>query len=276
MKILIGFLILLAGSLMVFSQSNTDLENLVKTEKSFANTAFEKSVRQAFLEFLADDGVVFQPAAVNGKNFWQARPESPALLAWNPVWADISANGKIGYTTGDWDFRPKGKDDDPVAFGQYITIWKKQADGKFKAVLDIGTSHKKPEKVEKNWAFPKDLGKQENGQRTDFKAVSAFIKYSKYKKILAEDVRLYREEKLPFIGKKSALDEIQKEQANIKSGRISDEKCDGEADFKYCYGIMELTKKDKSVEKGNLMRIWKFRNSSWQILLEIYSPLPDK
>ena len=273
MKIIFCILIMFMSSLAIFSQVNADLEKLVETEKAFAKTALDESVKQAFLKFLADDGVLFQPAAVNGKKAWQKRPESPALLAWNPVWADISANGEIGYTTGDWDFRPKGKDDEPIAFGQYITIWKKQTDGNFRAVLDIGISHEKPEAVERVWSFPK--------QNIDVQNIkpakkSLTLRTENLGKLFSEDVRLYRNEKFPFIGKKNALREIQDEQVQIKNSKILTQKCESLEDFGYCYGEIERIKKDDSRERGNLMQIWKFRNGSWQIVLDIYTPIPEK
>ncbi|MDQ6788815.1 MAG: nuclear transport factor 2 family protein, partial [Acidobacteriota bacterium] len=109
--------------------AQSDLNKIVETEKSFAQDAAEKGIRSAFLEFLADDGLVFNPNPTNGKEFWRSRPESIALLSWNPTFADISSNGILGYTTGDYEYRPKGKTDNPTAFGQYMTIWRRQADG---------------------------------------------------------------------------------------------------------------------------------------------------
>src|SRR3954466_15615778 len=79
---------------------NADLNKLVETELSFAGTAAEKGTKTAFLTFLADDGIIFNPTEANGKLVWKARPESPALLSWNPAWADVSSDGKLGYTTG--------------------------------------------------------------------------------------------------------------------------------------------------------------------------------
>ena len=36
------------------------------------------------------------------------------------------------------------------------------------------------------------------------------------------------------------------------------------------------TKEDKSVEKGNYMQIWKFIDGRWQIVLDIFKPVPAK
>lgn len=102
-------LILLIGSFSAASQqraANAELQNLVNTEIEFAKTSETKGTKTAFLEFLADEGVIFQPMETNGKTAWKARPESPALLSWRPNWADISSDGNLGYTTGGWELRP--------------------------------------------------------------------------------------------------------------------------------------------------------------------------
>ena len=66
------------------------------------------------------------------------------LLSWHPNFADVSTNGLLGYTTGNWEYRPKGKDDQPVGFGEFITIWQRFPDGRYRFVVDIGVEHEKP------------------------------------------------------------------------------------------------------------------------------------
>ena len=42
-------------------------------------------------------------------------------------------------TVGKWERRAKGADGQMgIAHGQYITVWKKQSDGRWKAVFDTG------------------------------------------------------------------------------------------------------------------------------------------
>src|SRR5260221_7027640 len=115
----IGSLFILSTILSAIVLGQSDLQKLVDTENAFARTAAEKGTRTAFLSFLADDSIVFNPQRSNGKEVWTARKESPALLSWYPIFADISGNGLIGYTTGPWEYRPKGKEDTPAAFGHY-------------------------------------------------------------------------------------------------------------------------------------------------------------
>jgi ketosteroid isomerase-like protein len=62
-------------------------------------------------------------------------------LTWTPVGADISSSGDLGYTYGTYEFESKDKDGKPVVeHGKYTSIWKKQRDGSWKVVLDMGNA----------------------------------------------------------------------------------------------------------------------------------------
>jgi ketosteroid isomerase-like protein len=66
-------------------------------------------------------------------------------LTWSPVHVDVSESGDLGYTFGNYEFRSVGKDGKPaIEHGKYTTIWKKQKDGHWKVVLDMGNSSPEP------------------------------------------------------------------------------------------------------------------------------------
>jgi ketosteroid isomerase-like protein len=66
-------------------------------------------------------------------------------LTWTPVGADMAASGDLGYTYGTYEFRSKDKDGKPtVSHGKYTSIWKKQKDGSWKVVLDMGNTDSEP------------------------------------------------------------------------------------------------------------------------------------
>jgi ketosteroid isomerase-like protein len=261
-----------------------DLNKLVETEKSFARTAAEKNTKTAFLTFLADDGIVFNPTETNGKLVWKARPESPALLAWNPAWADVSSDGNLGYTTGGWEFRPKGKTDKPAAFGEYVTLWQKQADGSFKAVLDIGINHPTSSFSNAGWKFPFDAG-------TGFKSVKSGVTSGTltdifsnkslangYFNYLADDCIVLRDGNLPFYGKRNAFLGLEKLDREFPPSAFLN--FDGNVssvfgNMMYAWGVYQLTDKDKSVKKWNFVQIWKYRGGRWQIVLDIFNPIPS-
>lgn len=278
-----------------FGQTKTDLQKLVETEIAFAKTAESKGTKAAFLEYLSDDAVIFRPEARNGKEFWQPQAETSALLSWSPAWADVSSDGKLGYTTGGWEYRPKGKTNSATAFGEYVTIWQKQDDGNYKAVLDIGISHEKPPAKtikgqtpaksaagQPNWKSPFDAGTGEREIQSRITLNTLTDIFSKpymsdsLFRYMAADAIILREGKMPFIGKTPAFLELEKVDKNFPpdsylnfDGNISQKF----GNMMYSYGVYKLTHKDKSVSKWNFMQIWKFRDDRWQIVLDIFAPV---
>lgn len=280
MKILLIFVILMSIS-NNFAQNKANVEKIVETERSFAKFAEEKGVKPAFLEFLADDGIIFRPTAINGKESFRSRPDSPALLSWHPVFADVSANGALGYSTGPGEFRPKGKTDSNVYYSEYATVWRRQADGNYKAVLDIGISHDKPATSDMNWASPKSSEKfNEDNKPPAANAMSAFFDEATtkgltkaYKTYASEDARFLRDGKFPIVGKNNALAEI-KTKSKITFGKSVT--IQSARDLGYSVTTYELKDGDKIVQKGNIMQIWKLLGGRWQIVLDVFAPIPEK
>lgn len=259
----------------------SDLQKMVDTEHTFAQMAAEKGTRAAFLENLADDGFVFVTDKTNGKIFWTARAPAMSLLSWAPNYADISSNGTLGYTTGNWEFRAKGKDDTPSAFGDFITLWLRQPSGKYKFVIDIGIGHAKPEKYSAEWTTSDDKIPDKNGNdraSADFgmafyQLVTAKGLNKAYEMYAADNIRAYREDKLPILGKK-----------NLKSVTASDKSTVifanrgvffSSADLAYMTNTYTKLDGEKIVEKGNFMQIWKLSSGKWQIVLDIFKPVPS-
>ncbi len=66
-------------------------------------------------------------------------------LTWSPVHVDVSESGDLGYSFGNYEFSSVGTDGKPaIEHGKYTTIWKKQKDGHWKVVLDMGNSSPEP------------------------------------------------------------------------------------------------------------------------------------
>jgi len=51
-------------------------------------------------------------------------------------------------------FKTENNDAKPVAWGDYMTIWKRQADGTWKFVLDLGCRHAEPKTPAPSWEPP--------------------------------------------------------------------------------------------------------------------------
>ena len=118
-------LCLFACPLAVSAQGNPNWTSLVEAERAFAAASLAKGTRAAFLEYLAEDSILFRPGLVAGKKWIEEHLAQPTLLTWEPVFADVAQSGDLGYTTGPWEIRPRSPQDKPTAYGQYVSMWKR-------------------------------------------------------------------------------------------------------------------------------------------------------
>ena len=268
---------------------------LVDMERAFAKAAATKGTRDAFLEFLADDGIIFQPGPVNGKKFWSERQPRRGLLSWEPVFADVSQAGDLGYTTGPWEFRPNGPDDQPVAFGQYFTIWKKQKDGTWKAVLDRGVTNEKAF-PHPSLSFPRDDDNRprdgDNQKRKskidpvaaradlmklegEFSNASALNARTAYESFLADDARVLRQNAEPAVGK-SAAGKLMPEAGRALTWQPAMADVAASGDLGYSYGAFELNTRGVTLQHGSYVRVWKKLNGKWKVVVDVMSPDPKE
>ena len=277
--LLIILVVILSAGSLVFGRD--PLTDMVETEKAFAATAAEKGTRSAFLEFSSADALLFLPDKTNSRSYWTARADSTGLLSWAPNYADLSANGMIGYTTGNWEFRPGGKASEPTGFGQFVTIWQRQPDGKYRFIIDIGVGHAKPAKFSTDLlppAYP-SKGNPDNSSAADnaaqfFEIAGKLGRAEAYKRFAAEKVRFFREGEMPMIGKKALLSKAKKEMPNVLFAKRS--VFFGSDDIAYIQNSYSVVGRDNPVEKGNFLQIWKLIDGRWQIVLDIFKPVPQK
>ena len=277
MKIFTVIFVLAVLSSVTYAQ--TDLEKLVQTERAFAALAAEKGTRAAFLENMSDDAVLFLPDKTNGRSYWQSRGESQGLLSWSPNYADVSSNGIIGYTTGNWEYRAKGKDDVPAAYGEFVTIWQRGPDGRYRFNVDMGIGHEKPTRYSTELVPPSypPSANDKNSSAADtansfFEIVRQAGLGKAYQTFAAKNIRSFREGNLPMIGRDKLLSFIRK--SNTRTTLTKRTVFFGSADLAYVTNSYSQVKQDKSIEKGNFMQIWKFIDGRWQIVLDLFKPVP--
>jgi ketosteroid isomerase-like protein len=293
--LLFSFLVICfyAGPAVAQKQTEgNDLRSMVETERAFSRTSEEKGTREAFDAFIADDGILFRPGPVLGKKWMQEHPlpASPtrSVLSWQPIFAEVSRTGDLGYTTGPWLFR-KDLDGKPTAFGNFMTVWKKQANGSWRFVLDLGISNPEPkstattfepgdsqtvkgktEKVDHESARSalSALDREFSKASADQGARDAFLSYA------AKDVRLFRNDHFPFVGKMAAADALVPVTSEWTwKPAFADVSISG--DLGYSYGIYELRDKNGAVfERGNYARVWKKVNGTWKLVVDVADPLP--
>lgn len=136
-------LLLLAGCGGVVDIEKTKQE-LMQVDREFSQLSEAEGIRTAFETYMADSAVIYRSDREPFKGRDQILPlfppDSPGKLTWDPYFAEAAGSGELGYTLGKYEYRyTDAEGAEQVATGHYVTIWKRQADGKFKYVFDTGT-----------------------------------------------------------------------------------------------------------------------------------------
>jgi ketosteroid isomerase-like protein len=285
---------LAAGLFSQVEDKSPALKGLVESEKAFSQMSEAKGIREAFLTFLAQDSVVFRPKPVPGRQAYEhVAAESPVLLTWTPDYAEVSVAGDLGYTAGPYLLKRNRSDAQASAYGHYVSVWKKQEDGTWKVLLDIGISHAEPGPKVEGVESRKTKGAarlarvdQDKEARALIEEDRAFSSLSQNKGVLEaylfyadEDIRFYRENNLPIVGKTvlpMVLTGISGEVTwNPLAAAVS-----ASADLGYTYGISTLKAKQAEknpAESSSYTRIWrKTADGKWQVALDIAVPIPQE
>ena len=151
MKKIIGCLALIGIlSVAAFSQDKLDRERarLLQIDAAFSQLSVEKGAGEAFAAHLADDAV-FLPIGENLISGKQAIvkyfSDGDSTLTWKPLKADVAKSGELGYTYGTSELTTKDKDGKTqVRYYKYVSVWKKQKNGEWKLVLDMGNQSPAP------------------------------------------------------------------------------------------------------------------------------------
>jgi len=275
MALLIGSVLILGG-LSDAKAAPADLPALVESEKNFAQTAQEHGVREAFLQFLADDSVLFIPEPTNGKAFYAKVQEKGRRLIWRPIFATISAAGDLGVTTGPWELKKSPTDDTAMAFGQFLTVWKKQADGSWKVALDLGTENPKPKD---NLASDVRLLPPESG--SSIAKDTAQTKLAEAEKNLAEghsslasdDLRVMRENSFPVLGKDAAAKLVSSNDEKITRTKLGGG-ISASHDLAYTFGSF-TSETSAPAQHGHFVSIWRAdAKGDWKLLIDLEKQEP--
>src|SRR5262245_350001 len=199
---------------------NDAIDDMVRSEQRFAARALVVGWKQAFLEYFADDASGFDgDQVVPAKELFRKLPDPPkdVRLIWEPRYGDIAASGDLGYLTG-----PVRRINPAVSGGQpqpsiYASVWKRQTDGSFRVVMDMGVPTPAPV------MFPAGFTRAPQTQRyTRSTTVQAAVRSLRdtdaaltnalrrgqadaYRGHLAEGARLHRPEMMPIIGEPAII-----------------------------------------------------------------------
>lgn len=121
-----------------------DARTLVKLDEEWSAAAGKRDVEKV-ASFYADDAVAYppnEPVCVGreaAKKVWAAYLADPSFnISWKSTHAEIAKSGELGFTSGTYEDSFKGPDGKMVhETGKFLCVWKKQADGSWKAIHDM-------------------------------------------------------------------------------------------------------------------------------------------
>ena len=117
---------------------------IVDTEQEFAEMALNEGIPKAFLTYAAEDAVLMRNnSLIIGiealkENYKNKNLDSGTVsLTWKPDFVDVASSGDLGYTYGKYVYTTTDSiGNTNTVEGIFHTVWKRQADGKWKFVWD--------------------------------------------------------------------------------------------------------------------------------------------
>ena len=264
--------------------SPAPLSEIVETERAFAARALVVGWKAAFLEYFADEAVGFQAGAAGlAKDQIAQAPDPPKELAliWEPRYGDISSSGEMGYLTGPVLSKAPGR---PDRHQIYTSVWKRQRNGTFKVILDVG--------VPTPQAVPFGPGVQRAPSANRFTGdyddrtpplsaadgvLNSALRDSQsrgYRGRLSSNARLHRPGVLPLVGESRILAYLAGQpRYTLGDTRYAESARSG--DLGYTWGTYQLARRGAGgkIEEGFYARVWtRQKSGQWQVALDVLQP----
>ncbi len=115
--------------------------DIMEADRAFSAMSETNGLRNAYIEFIDSNGVLLRPGNLpfvggDAMDFISQSNDTTFTMTWEPKSATIATSGDMGYSYGVYSIKPATED--TVYYGTYVTIWKRQANGKWKFVLQSG------------------------------------------------------------------------------------------------------------------------------------------
>ena len=247
--------------------------SLAAAETAFAAHSVREDMRAAFLAHFADDGVFVRDGWTLGNAYLAGQPAPPIVLDWRPVYTEVARSGELGLSTGPWKIVSKTKADEPPAYGQFVSVWRRAAGGRWQVEVDLGIAHPEsalwPARLEAHWVRegPPPRGTIMVAEERFRKGARERGLRDAYRQEGAQDLRFYRAGSAPLVGKAAALDS-----AAMKEGpytwTIERSAMARSGDFGYARGSYSLESMP-SKPLGYFLRVWRAEQGEWRIVLDV-------
>lgn len=124
---------------------DAEAAKLLEVDRDFARDSVARGAAAAFLKVTDAESLRVVPAGAMPRGtdeFHQALMLLPqgARLSWIPREATVAKGGDMGWTWGDYEYRPGPSEGGKPGRGRYLTVWRRGADGAWRISADVGTA----------------------------------------------------------------------------------------------------------------------------------------
>jgi ketosteroid isomerase-like protein len=256
-------------------------QEVINAENSFAGLSKSANQVEAFMAYLSDSTIMFKGTEpVLGKTLYKDRKPDSSLLFWWPVFVGVSADGKMAFSTGPWEWS-KRRDTLPEALGYYATLWQKDNEGQWKMRVDLGIGFPASEKS--NPPLKASPTATQQGKLQEVNKMQLMQMDSTYCNLIllgrssyvrdyfATDGHILRSGHKPFVSPNEfsqLVNERTFKSFSQQGGGISEAK-----DMFYVYGYARSSYADERAHPSKYFRVWKKENNNWKIVLDVISEL---
>jgi ketosteroid isomerase-like protein len=269
------------------------LTQMIEAERAFAARALVIGWKDAFLEFFAPNAIGFaegKPGLARDQIAKNPDPPKDLQLIWEPRFGDVAASGELGYLTGPVRNIRASRDGGKPRHSNYASVWKRQRDGSFLVVMDVGidTPNAVPfaagftRAPHKN-RFTGDYDDSTPPLGTADEVLNSALKTSQlraYRSRLADGVRFHRRNQMPVVGQQAATKWLAAQRPSTADSMFSEVARSG--DLGYTWGTYSsaptrtVTTGGRSatrtlnVEVGFYVRVWvRERDGQWKVALDV-------
>jgi ketosteroid isomerase-like protein len=261
------------------------LTQMIETERAFAARALVIGWKQAFLEYFSFDALGFDQGQVGlAREQISKNPDPPPdlQLIWEPRFGDIAGSGDLGFLTGPVRNVRASRDGGKPRYSNYTSVWKRQRDGSFKVVMDVGINTPGPVPFAQGFTrapqknrFTGDYDDTTPPLGTADGLLNAELRRSParaYRPNLAAFARLHRQNVMPIVGDKQILQWLESQPAFATADtRYTEAARSG--DLGYSWGTYSRKAARGGGENGFYVRVWvRERNGQWKLALDVLQP----
>jgi ketosteroid isomerase-like protein len=268
------------------------LMQMVEAERAFAARALVVGWKQAFLEYFSYTAIGFAEGRPgNAREQVAKNPDPPKdlQLVWEPRYGDSAASGELGYLTGPVKNILPSRNKGQPRHSNYFSIWKREQNGSFKVVMDVGIQTPGPVPYAAGFTraphatrFTGDYDDTTPPLGTADGLLNSALRSSQaraYRSRLADGVRFHRQNLLPIVGQTAVLQWLasQSSYSNVEA-RFAEAARSG--DLGYTWGTYSIAPRRVTATRGTAqtldaqvgfyVRVWvRERNGQWKVAVDV-------